>query len=635
MKFRFAIIVALTALAFLLSACNFTLAEDVTPPPGYVPPTPAPTMGPLFPAQSPSTENGGLIFAEKCAGCHGATGLGDGEQGIQLGVPVPAFGLPEVARPASPAQWYTMVTRGNMERFMPPFMSLDDQERWDVVAYAMTLHITEEDTAKGKELFEANCKNCSTDFFKDQAKMSALSEVELARIIKEGNDQIPPFGATFSDDDLWTVTAYLRTLSFDQAPIVSAPVSTPTPEPVTVTETLAPAGEGTPLAEGTPLGTEQAATTPEATAVAKAGFGNVSGSVENKTGTALPSDLKVTLRGYDHGADPSAGPQEVFSQEVPVNTDGSFVLENAEIPLNRIFIAELTYDGMDLQSGFAIVKEGDTAVDLPAITLYNKTEDTSRLAFDEVRTFFEYGTDGIQVFNVYSFRNPSDEMVVVTLNEKGEIPFIKSPEGSSGFGYEPMQDTAPLMQMKNGFAIPPSENSYGLIAFGSVPKAKEFEFTQEFVLPVTSVTVFVPEGITIKSAQSTDLGVQAIQDFNFQIYELGGVGAGEKLKLTVSGTPKEATTVSAPAETTSNQNLLIGAGALGLALILAGGWMYLRDRNRGEDETDEQAQDEFESSEDVLDAIIALDDLHRARKISDEAYQKRRAELKEILKEKM
>jgi hypothetical protein len=33
-----------------------------------------------------------------------------------------------------------------------------------------------------------------------------------------------------------------------------------------------------------------------------------------------------------------------------------------------------------------------------------------------------------------------------------------------------------------------------------------------------------------------------------------------------------------------------------------------------------------------LDAIVAIDDLHRARKISDEAYQKRRAELKDILK---
>ena len=68
-------------------------------------------------------------------------------------------------------------------------------------------------------------------------------------------------------------------------------------------------------------------------------------------------------------------------------------------------------------------------------------------------------------------------------------------------------------------------------------------------------------------------------------------------------------------------------------MILAGAWMYLRDRSRAEEiEGDEAADDEFESSEDVMDAIIALDDLHRARKISDEAYQKRRAELKEILK---
>jgi hypothetical protein len=37
----------------------------------------------------------------------------------------------------------------------------------------------------------------------------------------------------------------------------------------------------------------------------------------------------------------------------------------------------------------------------------------------------------------------------------------------------------------------------------------------------------------------------------------------------------------------------------------------------------------------VIDAIIALDDLHRSKKISDTAYQNRRAELKEILKEKM
>jgi hypothetical protein len=253
---------------------------------------------------------------------------------------------------------------------------------------------------------------------------------------------------------------------------------------------------------------------------------------------------------------------------------------------------------------------------------------------DDARIFLEYGESGIQVFNVYSFRNPGDEIILVALDEKGEIPFFKTPQGASQPGYEAMQDSEKFQQTPNGFAIPPSEGSYGMVAFATIPKAKEVEFNQEFVLPADSVTVFVPEGVSVQSAQATDAGIQAIQNFNFHIYELGSISSGENVQLTISGSPKEASAAAAPAETTSNQNLLIGAGALGIGLILAGGWMYLRDRNRGEAEESE-AEDEFESSEDVIDAIIALDDLHRSKKISDEAYQKRRAELKETLKGKM
>ncbi len=74
-------------------------------------------------------------------------------------------------------------------------------------------------------------------------------------------------------------------------------------------------------------------------------------------------------------------------------------------------------------------------------------------------------------------------------------------------------------------------------------------------------------------------------------------------------------------------------GALGFVLILAGVWMYLRDRNRPADELDEEEEeDEFDNEEEILDAIIALDDLHRSGKIPDEAYQPRRAELKARLK---
>jgi len=58
MKFRIASLIILTT---LLSACNLTLAEDVTPPPGYIPPTPLPTLA-AYPAQAPSVENGAAIY---------------------------------------------------------------------------------------------------------------------------------------------------------------------------------------------------------------------------------------------------------------------------------------------------------------------------------------------------------------------------------------------------------------------------------------------------------------------------------------------------------------------------------------------------------------------------------------------
>ncbi|MCI0556229.1 MAG: c-type cytochrome [Anaerolineae bacterium] len=376
---------------FILTACNFTLAEDITPPPNYVSPTPAPTLGPLYPAQAPSIENGAAIYSEKCAPCHGETGMGDGAQGIQLSVPVPAFGLSEIARPASLAQWYTTVTRGNITRFMPPFTSLTDQERWDVVAYAMTFHATQEEIERGKELFEANCTDCSTDYFKDQQKISSLSEVELARIIKEGNDEVKAFGENLDEDEVWAVAAYLRTLSFAAASAASASTPPPT-EPVSVLQTPV-------SAVTTPIGgTAQVPVPSEATAVSQPGFGTVNGSIENKTGANLSSELKITLRGFDHGADPNSTPQEVLSLDGTVNANGTFSFENIEMPAGRIFLAQITYEGVTLQSDFAIVEEGASTLNLSPILLYGTTNDPSALVIDDARIFFEYAENEIQIF---------------------------------------------------------------------------------------------------------------------------------------------------------------------------------------------------------------------------------------------
>jgi mono/diheme cytochrome c family protein len=570
----------------------------------------------LVPPQTPNVANGEAIYFEKCAPCHGDTGLGDGPQGIQLGVTVPAFALAEIARPASPAGWYTIVTRGKIERFMPPFVSLNDQQRWDVVAYITTLHTSEEEIQKGKELFEANCPNCSTDFFKDPNKVSGLSTVALARIIRLGNEEVAAFGENLPDDEMWAVAEYLRSLTYDTTPLAQ-------PTAVPATEAAAPA-------ETTPVGTQQAEVPNEA----NPGFGTVTGSIDNRTGEDLPSDLTVTLRGYEHDfQDPSAGTQEVVTLEGTVAADGSFVFENVEIPEGRIFLAEVAYKGIENGSDFSVVEAGQTSLSLPPIVLNNITQDTSQLVIDELDIFLAIDDQGAyEILGLYTFRNPGESTVYVEMKDLQEIPFLKFPTGKvTGMGYEALQDSAPFSNTADGFAMQPSEIPYGIISFANIEQEKEISVSQPLVLPVSVVRVFVPEGMEAKGDQLTPDSPQDIQGQAYQTYLASDTQAGDELTFTITGSPKS---VSAPAGTESpNNSLLIGAGGLGIVLLLVGAWMYFRDKTSEDEDDDDDEEDEFESAEDVMDAIIALDGLHRAKKISDDTYQRRRAELKEILKE--
>jgi mono/diheme cytochrome c family protein len=625
MKFRYALL--FTLLALTLTACNLTLAEDITPPPDYIPPTPMPTMGPLYPAQAPNVADGAAIYAEKCLPCHGEKGLGDGPQGIQLGVTVRAYGLPEIARPASPAQYYTSVTRGNIERFMPPFASLDDQQRWDVVAYVLTLHTTPDQIAKGKQLFEANCPNCSTDFFKNQEKMSALSAVDIARLIRAGNDSFPPFGAKLSDDELWAITDYLRSLSFDNTDLAQATTAPANPTSVA-------ADAGTPSVEGTPVGTEQAASGSEATPIVKAGFGMITGSIVNKVSAGLPSDLAISLHGFDHSTtDPTAGPQEVLTQAGTVNADGTYTFNNIEIPEGRIFLVEADYSGINLKSDYSVVEAGKTTVTVPTLTLYESSQDASKLVIDELHMFIQpSGDTAFEALALYNFRNTSDTMIMVNMGNQQEIPFLKFLTGGEPLGYQAVQDSAPIISTTTGFAMPPNEKAYSILAFSSIPKQKETTIAQEFVLPVAVVSIFVPDGMELKGDNLTADSTQDVSGTLYKSYVTKDIKAGSKLIFKLTGTPKTTDTTSTTTKVSNNTPLLIGAGGLGLILILAGVWLYWRDRQPGQTVDEDEANEEFESSEAVMDAIIALDDLHRAKKISEEVYQKRRGELKEILK---
>ena len=83
-------------------------------------------------------------------------------------------------------------------------------------------------------LSPANSTGCKKDLFFEQEKMAALSENDLAKLIREGGEGLKAFPADLTDDQVYAVAGYLRSLSFAAPapfaaqPDVQSPAGTPT-----------------------------------------------------------------------------------------------------------------------------------------------------------------------------------------------------------------------------------------------------------------------------------------------------------------------------------------------------------------------------------------------------------------------
>lgn len=635
MKFRYILILAWLALG--LSACS--LAEDITPPPGYQSPTPLPTMGPLFPANPPDLASGAAIYVEKCAPCHGVQGLGDGPQAANLPKQPAALGKPEIAGTAIPADWYTMVTQGKIESLMPPFNSLSDQERWDVVFYALSLSSTPEQLAQGKAVYEANCADChgadgrksAKSDFSDQALMAKLTQADLVNFINKGMNDMPGFAGKLSETDGYAVAAYLRTFTFASAQATAAPLSTTTtPEPAD-------------LSQGTPAIDETSSVTATTTSIAPVSItgtgtpgeiiGTISGKVSKGPNGSLPSSLKAVLHTFTH--DPTNSQfSEVASQEAALNADDTYSFINVSMPTSQAFYVSVDYADTTYQSAPLIPKEGQSVYDLP-ITIYDTTTDMSALAADQVHILLDYSKpDIIQVVEFYVISNTGEKTVIA--GGKGEpIVTVSLPKGYTNLQFQDGQLGDRFLRTAGGFGdtspVIPGNQQYQLVFAFDLPYSNNFEFAQPFSLNVSAVTFLVSEGVRAEGQNLMDGGVQEMADGGgkFQLYSAGSFKSGESLSLMISGKAQQGAAATIPAGG-STRSLAIGLSTLGLAVLLSGLWLYMRRQSRvPDDESLNQEDIETGSRDEILDAILAVDDQYNAGNISEEAYKQRRSELKE------
>ncbi len=641
MKLRFILLVTLAAL--LLTGC-VSLAEDITPPPNYVSPTAAPTLAPVSPESAPDAANGAAIYTEKCAPCHGETGFGDGEQSAQLPNPATALGNRQVALGASPARWYNAVTEGNLEALMPPFRSLSDAERWDVVAYAYSLSITPEQIAIGELLYEKNCTECHGEDgsgvtaqvdFTDQSFMANRSGILLGMAIINGSEKgMRSFREDFTDDEIGALTDYIRSLTVDFSGVEATP-ETPVEEESAPTQETEE-GTETPVAESTPEGEEQAQTEPDA----QEGFGTVTGNITNASGDDdLPEDLVVTLEAYDHDV-ATGGFNLALTLETSVDADGNYIFEDVEMPEQRAFMATIYEGDFTYSSEPVFVTAGMDTLDLP-ITYYMTSTDTSRLSVDRLHIFFEFPDadfEVVQVVEVFVVTNPTLYTIVPEEAGQAVIEF-DLPEGAENIQFEDSTFGERYTQTETGFGdtspVSPGMGQHQVIVFFELPYKKKMDFAQTINHPIDSAIIMVPDGIKVKSDLLTESGQRDAQGLVYNVFASQPLPSGSTLTMDVSG--KLASATSATGGDTQ-QNLIFGAFAFGIVLIASGVWMYMRNRNE-DDEDDEYEDDdeddavEFDDTDSIMDAIIALDDAYRAGDLNEDVYKKRRADLKAQLKD--
>lgn len=180
--------------------------------------------------------SGKRIYAQQCASCHGAVGLGDGPAARQGPVPAPAIGSAKVMHDVSPAMTYRIVSVGVPGTTMPGWGgTLSSAERWNVVAYVTTLRANATAVGTGEGEFAQRCAGChgvvGTSDGPLARALSTLppeiggfawqterSDADIARVIREGlPGRAMPAQRDMSSTEVNAVVAYVRALAVDTA----------------------------------------------------------------------------------------------------------------------------------------------------------------------------------------------------------------------------------------------------------------------------------------------------------------------------------------------------------------------------------------------------------------------------------
>ncbi len=134
----------------------------------------------VAPKRAPDLSGAATLYAQHCAGCHGASGRGDGAAAKGLDPAPSSFHHGERMASRSIYGLYNTVTLGVGSTAMAPFKQLSEHERWSLAFYVAGLGVPPERVEKGESLWRsASPGDPARAAFPDYTNLATLSSNEV------------------------------------------------------------------------------------------------------------------------------------------------------------------------------------------------------------------------------------------------------------------------------------------------------------------------------------------------------------------------------------------------------------------------------------------------------------------------
>ena len=542
------------------------------------------------PPQTPNPQAGRESFAQNCAPCHGDTGGGDGPSASGLNFPPTAFSDYEAVKDLAPADWFDVTKNGRMQRMMPPWSNrLSDQEIWDTVAYAWTLHTSAAQVEMGKAVYDQSCATCHGPDgkgngapgmvdFTDFAATSQVSQAAWAQVVAAGRDAMPAFGDTLSEAERAAALEYVRSLS--TGPMFHA--------------ALAP------------------------------GQGVITGTVTNMTTGAPVKNLSVTL-GTFNGAD------LVEEKVTATDATGFYRFDGLSTDPNAVYVARVEYPEGQLpySSDLGTFADGAMTASLP-IPVYETTTDASGVRADRVHYIVDLEPGRALIAELIVLSQDGNKAYI---GDGGGVLKFTLPVGAEDLTIDngALGDDQRYVRTAEGFVdrlpLPPGEQVRQVLFRYSLPyEGDALTLTRSLPYPATAVNVLATDqGQKVSSPNMTDEGRRTTEMGSFFNLSALNVAANQPITVEMSNLPRSGAAAPAAAGGGSGGMdrmllfVLVGAGAAIAALLAA--WPLLR---RPAHATANLPADR----EDLADALARLTLTYEAGEISESAYRDQRLQLK-------